>query len=77
MAEATEVQEVDRVLSKQEVARRLDCSERNVDRLFQSGALAVIEISPRRVGVLQSDLEAFWLARRRRRGVPVQEVTAA
>jgi predicted DNA-binding transcriptional regulator AlpA len=56
----------DRVLSKQEVARRLGCSERNVDRLITAGeGPPLIQISPRRVGVLTSDFDA-WLAARRR-----------
>jgi predicted DNA-binding transcriptional regulator AlpA len=36
MAEAAEIPE-DRVLNKQEVARRLGCSERNFDRLIVAG----------------------------------------
>jgi predicted DNA-binding transcriptional regulator AlpA len=56
----------DRVLSKQEVARRLGCSERNVDRLITAGeGPPLIQISPRRVGVLTSDFDAWLTARRR------------
>ncbi len=67
---AAEIQE-DRVLSKQEIAMRLGCSERNVDRLIKVGdGPPVLRISPRRVGVLQSDFETWLGARRRPQASP-------
>ena len=65
MTQAAERPE-DRVLSKQEVARRLGCSERNVDRLVGIGdGPPMIQVSPRRRGVLESEFIA-WLASRSR-----------
>ena len=61
----------DAVRPKREFARQLDCSERNVDRIIAEGGIPVVEISPRRVGILQSDIDAYKLARRVRRGVQV------
>jgi hypothetical protein len=56
--------------SKAEVARKLKASGRTVDRIIQAGELPFVQLSPRRIGVLQSDLEAFWLSRRRWRPAP-------
>jgi hypothetical protein len=61
--------ETDLVRPKREVARQLDCCERNVDRFIADGLLPVVEVSPRRVGVLQSDIDAFKRSRRVFRGV--------
>lgn len=55
---------------KSDAALKLGTSERNVDRLIRAGELPVVQISERRVGILQSDLEAFWRARRHVRGAP-------
>lgn len=62
--------QTDDVRSKREAARQLDVAERSVDRIIALGMLPVVEISPRRIGVLQSDLDAFKLSRRRLRGSP-------
>jgi hypothetical protein len=62
--------QTDDVRSKREAARQLDVAERSVDRIIALGLLPVVEISPRRIGVLQSDLDAFKFSRRRLRGSP-------
>ena len=67
----------DPVRSKPYVGRLLACSVRNVDRLIAEGALPVIEISPRRVGIRQSDLDKFIASRRRVRGVPITTTEGA
>jgi hypothetical protein len=54
----------DQVLSKTELARQFDCSVRNVDRLIEAGELPIVQISPRRVGVLRSDARDYLRARR-------------
>jgi predicted DNA-binding transcriptional regulator AlpA len=68
--ERIEIQ-TDDIRSKREVARQLDIAERSVDRLIAEGFLPVISISPRRVGILQSDVDAFKRSRRVFRGVQV------
>jgi predicted DNA-binding transcriptional regulator AlpA len=55
-----------KVLSKREAADRLGISTRTLDRLMSDGrGPSVIELSPRRLGFLEADLDAF-IARRRR-----------
>ena len=55
-----------RVLSKREAADRLGISTRTLDRLMSDGrGPSVIEISPRRLGFLETDLDAFIASRRR------------
>lgn len=55
-----------RILSKKQVAERLGCSTRTLERNWEVGeGPAKVEISPRRVGVLEADLEAWIMARRR------------
>jgi hypothetical protein len=65
--------QTDDVRSKREAARQLDVAERSVDRITALGLLPVVEISPRRIGVLQSDLDAFKFSRRRLRGSPAAQ----
>ena len=65
------------MVPKPEVARQLGISERNLDRLFRAGELPVVEMSPRRVGALQSDVNAFKLSRRRLRSPAPAAVEAA
>lgn len=56
----------DTVIPVREAARRAGVSSRTLQRLWSVGeGPARIELSPRRVGVLESDL-ASWLASRRR-----------
>jgi predicted DNA-binding transcriptional regulator AlpA len=55
----------DLVQPKHEGGRQLGVSTRQIDRLIRDGALPVVELSPRRVGILQSDLDAFKISRRR------------
>jgi predicted DNA-binding transcriptional regulator AlpA len=59
---------VDLVQPKHEAGRQLGISTRQVDRFIHDGELPVVELSPRRVGVLQSDIDAFKRLRRIRRG---------
>jgi predicted DNA-binding transcriptional regulator AlpA len=55
-----------RVLTLDEVARRCSTTRRNIERLNADGAgPAVVQISPRKIGVLEKDLEV-WLESRRR-----------
>jgi hypothetical protein len=61
--------QTDVVQPKSEGARQLACSLRNLDRIIADGLLPVVEISPRRVGILQSDIDAFKRSRRVFRGV--------
>jgi predicted DNA-binding transcriptional regulator AlpA len=58
----------DVVQPKPEGARQLSISLRQFDRLIADGELPVVELSPRRVGVLQSDIDAYKQARRVIRG---------
>jgi hypothetical protein len=69
MQDRTEIK-TDDVRPKREAARQLDVAERSIDRIIALGLLPVVEISPRRIGVLQSDIDAFKLSRRRVRGSP-------
>lgn len=71
MHDQAEIQ-TDDVRPKREGARQLDVSERQIDRLIAAGSLPVVEISPRRVGILQSDIDAFKRLRRKRRGAPAE-----
>jgi predicted DNA-binding transcriptional regulator AlpA len=61
---------VDLVQPKHEVGRQLGISTRQVDRFIHDGDLPIVELSPRRVGILQSDIDAFKRLRRIRRGAP-------
>ena len=49
----------DRLLTLQEVARRLSVPVRYVRQLRQSGALPVVPLSPRRLRVRREDLERY------------------
>jgi predicted DNA-binding transcriptional regulator AlpA len=54
-----------RLITKQEAARRATLSLRSLDRRLADGTgPAVIRIGPRRVGIAESDFDA-WLASRR------------
>jgi predicted DNA-binding transcriptional regulator AlpA len=54
----------ERVCSMPEVARVFDCSVRSVQRIISANELPFVQISPRRVGILQSDVRAYLQARR-------------
>jgi predicted DNA-binding transcriptional regulator AlpA len=55
-----------RVLNYEECAGRLGVVRRSLERLIERGeGPPVIDISPRRVGVLESDFEAWLMTRRR------------
>jgi predicted DNA-binding transcriptional regulator AlpA len=50
----------DRILTKKEAAARLRLSDRSLDRLCESNsALRKMRLSPRRVGFLARDIDAF------------------
>jgi excisionase family DNA binding protein len=53
----------DRILSINEAAARTGCSVATLKRLWARGELKVIKLSPRRIGIRSSDLEAFLAAR--------------
>lgn len=54
------------ILGIDEVARRANLTRRTLERLFAEGTgPAKVQISKRRVGVLESDFES-WLLKRRR-----------
>jgi predicted DNA-binding transcriptional regulator AlpA len=49
-----------KILTKREAAERLRISERNLDRLCSSdGGLRKIQLSPRRVGILEREVDAL------------------
>jgi hypothetical protein len=76
----TPMVDMDLVLPKHEAGRQLGVSIRQIDRFIHDGELPVVELSPRRVGVLQSDLDRFKLSRRRVRvpaDAPAQDQAAA
>ena len=76
----TPMVDMDLVLPKHEAGRQLGVSTRQIDRFIHDGELPVVELSPRRVGVLQSDLDRFKLSRRRVRvpaDAPAQDQAAA
>jgi excisionase family DNA binding protein len=50
---------VDRILNKKEVAEKLNVSISTVNRLIQRGKLKKVNVSIRKVGVRESDLQAF------------------
>ena len=52
------------VLSNAETARRLGVGLRSVATLHATGALARVQLSPRRCGTLEADLIAYIAARR-------------
>lgn len=52
------------LLKKSAAAKILDISIASLDRLIVSGKLAKIQTSTRRVGVLESDLNAYINAQR-------------
>ena len=55
-----------RILTMSEVAARLGCSRRTVERAISLGeGPALIRVSARRIGVSEPDFEA-WVAGRRR-----------
>ena len=54
----------EQVVAIKEVARRLSLSLRAVRTLLAAGELPYVQISKRRIGVLESDLAAFINARR-------------
>lgn len=55
-----------RILSLTEVAERLGCSRRTIERAISIGeGPSLTQISQRRIGVAEPDLEQ-WIARRRR-----------
>ncbi len=53
----------DNVLSKNQAAAQLSVSLFTIDRLFKTGQLPRIQISVRRVGVMQSAITAFLAER--------------
>jgi predicted DNA-binding transcriptional regulator AlpA len=70
MVEVSQVQSVrhtqTRVLSYPQAAERSNLSKRQLEREISLGrGPAIIEISPRRRGILESDLEVWLLSRRR------------
>jgi len=70
MVEASQVQSVrhtqTRVLSYPQAAERSNLSKRQLEREISLGrGPAIINISPRRRGILESDLETWLLSRRR------------
>lgn len=49
-----------RILTKKEAAERLRLSDRSLDRLCESDSgLRKIQLSPRRVGFLEREIDAF------------------
>ena len=67
-----------RLITKQEAARRATLSLRSLERRLADGTgPAVIRIGPRRVGIDESDFDA-WLASRRHPapGEPAQKAAA-
>jgi predicted DNA-binding transcriptional regulator AlpA len=60
----------DRVCSKPEVARLFACSVRSVDRLIADRELPFVQLSERRIGILQSDAREYLRARRQWRPAP-------
>jgi predicted DNA-binding transcriptional regulator AlpA len=49
-----------RILTKREAAERLRISERNLDRLcLAGGGPRKIQLSPRRVGILEREIDAL------------------
>jgi excisionase family DNA binding protein len=55
-----------RILSLAEVAERLGCSRRTIERAISIGeGPTLMQISMRRIGIAEHDYEA-WIARRRR-----------
>lgn len=63
--------------SKAEIARKLKASTRTVDRIIEAHGLPFVQLSPRRIGVLQSDFEAFLRSRRQWRGSPAVDAAEA
>jgi hypothetical protein len=56
-----------RVLGYDEAAERADITRRSFERLVAAGeGPAIIHVSPRRVGVLDVDLDNWLMSRRRR-----------
>jgi len=52
------------LLSRQEAAQHLGVSVMTVSRTIKRGDLAAVRISPRRIGILRADLDAYIAARR-------------
>lgn len=52
------------VLTKKQATEKLNVSIPTLDRLIASGKLAKIQVSMRRVGILESDLNAYINAQR-------------
>lgn len=54
------------ILNLNMVAKRIGCSRRNIERLISVGeGPTVTRLSPRRIGVAETDLEQWLLSRRR------------
>ncbi len=54
----------DTVLLKKEVAQLLKISMTGLGRLLADGKIAKVQITPRRIGILKSDLDSFLQSNR-------------
>lgn len=57
--------QIERVNTKKQVAERAGLSLRSVERIIGNHEIAVVQLSNRRVGVLESDFMAYLQSRRR------------
>jgi excisionase family DNA binding protein len=73
MSKADILEAEDIGLSKKETAQLFNCSERSVDRLVADGELPFVQVSPRRIIILRSDVREYLRTRRQWRTPPALE----
>lgn len=69
------IQQEEPVFLKPEAATYLKISMTALGRLIKDGCIAKVQLTPRRVGILKTDLDAY-LKSKRTGGVVVAEVAA-